>query len=121
MGSVIPIINLRINSMRQLGVFLIQSKLLIALAALVLTLATQVQMGHGFVWNPYLLMVFFATFLVYNLTRLVVLQFFKMPLEHFSDQWVNQQTKLFYGSLTLAFVGLVLTFFLIDDFCNYKS
>ncbi len=114
MGLAIPIINLHTNPMRQLGVFLIQSKLLIAFAALVLTLATQVQMGQGFGFKPYLLMVFFATFLVYNLTRLVVLQFYKMPLEHASDQWVNRHQIIFYGTFAIAFVGLIMVFFFID-------
>jgi 4-hydroxybenzoate polyprenyltransferase len=113
MGSVIPIINLRNKPIRQLGVFLIQSKLLLAYAALVLTLVIPAQVGLKLVLNPYLVMVFLATYLVYNLTRLVLLQFYKMPLEHSNDQWVNRYPTLFYIAFTTALVVLVLTAFLI--------
>ena len=115
MGSVIPIINLRNNPIRQLGVFLIQSKLLIAYAALVLTLVIPAQVGLKLVLNPYLVMVFLATYLVYNLTRLVLLQFYKMPLEHSNDQWVNRYigrvgANRFFNSYSLHFISYSSTF-----------
>jgi len=113
MGLVIPIINLRIRLMNKTGIFLIQSKLLIAYSALLLTLVIPAQLGFKLVLNPYLVVVFLATFLVYNLTRLVVLQFYKMPLEHPSDQWVNRYPVLFYLAYSIAFLGLLLIAFFI--------
>jgi len=99
--------------MRKTGTFFIQSKLLIAYSALILTFILPAQVGCRLVLNPYLVIVFCATFLVYNLTRLVVLKFYKMPLEHPNDQWANQHQNLFYGVLIIALMGLGFAIFLI--------
>ena len=112
MGLVIPILNSLISLMKKTGIFLIQSKLLIAYAALFLTLVIPAQVGLKLVLNPYLVMVFLATYLVYNFTRLVLLQFYKMPLEHPNDQWVNRYPTLFYIGFATALVGLMLIAFL---------
>lgn len=95
--------------MKMLGNYLVNSKLYIAFAALSLTIATQIQLGGSPQFHPYLFIVFFATFLEYNLTRFIVLVLYQMPLVHPSDQWVNKHRYLFYTTFLIAVVGLVIS------------
>lgn len=94
--------------MKDFGIYIINSKLFISLAAVSLTVATQVQLGGVPQIHPYLFIVFFATFIEYNLTRFIVLVLYKMPLIHSNDTWVNKQPKLFYTTLFIAIIGLVI-------------
>ncbi|MDI1235439.1 MAG: UbiA family prenyltransferase [bacterium] len=91
--------------------YLINSKLYISLAAVALTVGTQIQLGGQPAMHPYLFIVFFATFLEYNLTRLIVLVGYKMPLENPNDIWVNKHLKIFYFAMALASIGLLIALF----------
>lgn len=95
--------------MKVLGNYLINSKLYISLAAVSLTIGTQIQLGGSPQLHPYLFIVFFATFVEYNLTRFIVLVLYKMPLMHASDVWVNKHLKLFYSTFVLAILGLIIS------------
>jgi 4-hydroxybenzoate polyprenyltransferase len=94
--------------MKRLGNYLINSKFYISFAAVSLTIGTQIQLGGSPQIQPYLFIVFFATFVEYNLTRFVVLVLYKLPLAHSNDEWVNKQQKLFYTTFILAIIGLII-------------
>jgi len=50
---------------------LIHSNIFISLAAVSLTIATQIQLGMAPQWHPYLFIIFFATLFEYNIHRLI--------------------------------------------------
>jgi len=62
---------------------LINSNIYISLAAVFLTLQTQIQIGLKPQWHPYLFIVFFATLFEYNLQKLITLGIKKLSGFHF--------------------------------------
>lgn len=80
---------------------LIDSKLYIALAALVLCLETQVQLGMPMQVHPYLFVVFFATLCVYNFPKASVL-FHRSSLRH-------KRSFGFFALLFSALIGLAIS------------
>lgn len=97
--------------MKLLNLF-ISSKIYIALAALLLTVETQVQLGLEPQWHPYLGLVFFATLLEYNLPRLWLVLTNRNRLNNARNNWINQHTGLFFLFVFAAAVGFVITLFL---------
>lgn len=84
---------------------LIQSNIYISLAAVALTVATQVQLGMHPQWHPYLFIIFFATLFEYNLHRLITVLTNKEALKSEKHRWVNENMKAFYLLVFISVVG----------------
>lgn len=82
---------------------IINSNIFIALAAVFLTLATQVQLGLEVHFHNYLYLIFFATLLEYNFHKLVVIWKKDEEYENPKYDWVKANLKFFY---ILIFVSL---------------
>lgn len=91
---------------------LISSKIYIALAAVLLAIETQVQLGMQPQWHPYLGLVFFATLLEYNLPRLWLLHTNRTRLNNARNKWINEHTGLFFLFVLTAAVGFIITLFM---------
>jgi 4-hydroxybenzoate polyprenyltransferase len=98
--------------MKALG-FIIHSNILIALAALSLALATQVQLGLNPKVHPYLAVIFLATLLDYNLHRYLTL--FNKPEASRNEKlrWASEHRTLFLALIVSSFIGLVITSFFV--------
>ena len=83
----------------------IQSNIYISLAAVALTVATQVQLGMHPQWHPYLFIIFFATLFEYNLHRLITVLTNKEALKSEKHRWVNENMKAFYLMVFISIVG----------------
>jgi len=83
----------------------IQSNIYISLAAVSLTLATQVQLGMRPQWHPYLFIIFFATLFEYNLHRLITVLTNKEALKSEKHRWVNENLKAFYLLVFVSVAG----------------
>lgn len=83
---------------------IINSKIYISLAALVLTMATQVQIGLNLNWHPYLFLVFFATLFEYNLFRFLGI------VNNRNSQNTNLKSKLvgFYLLVLFSVIGFIV-------------
>ena len=92
--------------------FLINSNIYISVAAVFLTIETQVQLGMKPQWQPYLLIVFFATFFEYNLHRLITVVTNKDALKVDKHQWVRKHLKQFYLIVIISAIGFLLSLFL---------
>ena len=84
---------------------LIQSNIYISLAAVALTVGTQVQLGMRPQWHPYLFIIFFATLFEYNLHRLITVLTNKEALKSEKHRWVNENMKAFYLLVFISVIG----------------
>jgi len=93
--------------------FIIHSNILIALAALALTLATQVQLGMSPQLHPYLAAIFLATLFDYNLHRFLAIN--NNPETENIDKfkWTNEHTYILRTLIILSFIGLVIVLFFL--------
>lgn len=88
---------------------LIHSNLYIALAALMLTVGTQIQLGLSPQWHPYLFLIFFATLFEYNVHRLFTILLFPQALETPKHQWVKENKLFFYIIVSVSVIGFLIT------------
>jgi 4-hydroxybenzoate polyprenyltransferase len=86
---------------------LIQSNIYIALAAVSLTIETQIQLGMQPQWHPYLFIIFFATLFEYNLHRLITVLTNKEALNSEKHRWVRKNLTSFYILVLLSVAGFV--------------
>jgi len=89
---------------------LIHSNVYISLAAVFLTVETQIQLGLVPQWRPYLFIIFFATLFEYNLHRLVTLLIVKDAINSEKHAWVRENKKAFY---TLVATSTIVFFFVL--------
>ena len=94
--------------------FLINTNLFIALAAVSLTLQTQVQLGMRPQFHPYLLLIFFSTLFDYNLHRLITVITNKEALNNDKHRWVKKNLLLFYMVVALSVIGFLGTVMYAD-------
>ena len=99
-------------SWKKLFNFIIHSNIYIALAAIALTLETQIQLGMEPQVHPYIWIIFFATLLEYNFHRLITLLKRKEVLKEAKYNWLCQHTKLFYGLMIFSLMGFVVSLML---------
>lgn len=88
---------------------LINSNVFIALAALLLTVATQIQLNLGLEWHPYIFIIFFATLFEYNLHRLITVLISKEALHSAKHEWVINNKLKFYGIVLFSLIGFSLS------------
>lgn len=87
--------------------FLINTNIYISLAAVFLTIETQVQLGMQPQWKPYLFIIFFATIFEYNLHRLVTVITKKESLDDNKHKWVKDSPILLYIIVAISVIGFI--------------
>jgi len=92
--------------------FLINTNIYISLAAVFLTLETQIQLGMKPQLHPYLFIIFFATIFEYNLHRLVTLITNKDVLKAEKHAWLRENLSKFYFLLAVSVIGFLIAVFL---------
>jgi hypothetical protein len=90
----------------------INSNIYISLAAVLLTIETQIQLSMKPQWHPYLFIIFFATFFEYNLHRLITVVTNKEALNSDKHNWVRENLKAFYLLIFLSVTGFIYVAFL---------
>jgi 4-hydroxybenzoate polyprenyltransferase len=93
---------------RKLSDFLIYSNLYIAIAAVLMTVQSQIQLGITPSWHPYLFLILFATLFEYNLHKFVGVFFYKHSLDPVKFGWITKNLKLFYMIFVVSVSGFVL-------------
>ncbi len=88
--------------------FLINTNLYISLAAVALTVETQLQLGMSPQWHPYLFIIFFATLFDYNLHRLVTVLTNKQALNGDKHKWLKEYLSLFYVLVAFSVIGFLI-------------
>ncbi|MES2681379.1 MAG: UbiA family prenyltransferase [Bacteroidota bacterium] len=88
--------------------FIIHTNIFISLAAVALTVATQVQMGLAPQLHPYLFIIFFATIFEYNLHRLVTVIKNPQALDDEKHKWVKKHLLAFYILVAVSVAGFAL-------------
>jgi 4-hydroxybenzoate polyprenyltransferase len=86
---------------------IIHSNLYISLAALLMTISAQVQLGMKPQWHPYLFLIFFATLFEYNLHRLITVLTNQEALNSDKHRWVRENRKKFYGLVFISVTGFI--------------
>lgn len=94
--------------------FLINTNIFIALAAVSLTLETQIQLGMHPQFHPYLLLIFFSTLFDYNLHRFVTVLTNKDALNSVKHRWVKNNLSFFYTLVAASVLGFLWTVFYAD-------
>ncbi len=92
--------------------FLLNTNIYISLAAVFLTLETQVQLGMKPQLHPYLFIIFFATLFEYNLHRLITVITKHEALNDKKHKWIKQHLRLFYLLVIISVLGFLCTLFL---------
>ena len=90
---------------------LIHSNIYISLAAVALTLATQIQLDMELQWHPYLFLIFFATLFEYNLHRLITILTNRDALKSEKHSWVSGNLNLFYLLMLFSVLGFLIAVF----------
>lgn len=88
---------------------IINSNIYISLAAVFLTIETQIQLGMKPQVHPYLFIIFFATFFEYNLHRLITVISNSKSLEGDKHKWVKSNPKFFFTVVALSFAGFLIS------------
>jgi 4-hydroxybenzoate polyprenyltransferase len=88
--------------------FIIHSNILIALAALALTLATQVQLGIKPELNSYLAIIFLATLFDYNLHRYLAIYNNPAAIKNDKLKWAAEHISVFILLIISSFSALVV-------------
>jgi 4-hydroxybenzoate polyprenyltransferase len=90
----------------------IHSNIFLSIAAVLLTVSAQVQLGMQPQWQPYLLLIFFATLFEYNRHRLVALiTCNKEALNSEKNRWVRENQKKFYFLVFVSVAGFLAAVF----------
>lgn len=89
--------------------FIINTNIYISLAAVFLTLATQIQLGMKPQLHPYLFIIFFATIFEYNLHRLITIITNPTSLTDDKHSWVGQNRKAFYFLVSFSVIGFIIS------------
>ncbi len=87
--------------------FIINTNIFISLAAVGLSVETQVQLGLQPAFHPYLFIIFFATIFEYNLHRLITVIKNPQALEDDKHKWVKSFPLAFYLLVGLSVAGFV--------------
>jgi 4-hydroxybenzoate polyprenyltransferase len=91
--------------------FLIETNIFISLAAVLLTMETQIQLGMEPQWHPYLFIIFFATLFEYNLHRFITALTNPEALNSDKHLWVKEHLKGFYSLVAVSVTGFIIAIF----------
>jgi len=98
--------------MLKLSKLFINSNIFISLAAVSLTIETQLQLGMKPQWHPYLFIIFFATLFEYNLHRFITILTNKEALNSDKHKWVRENLTGFYVLVFVSIAGLISVIFM---------
>jgi len=90
---------------------LINSNIYISLAAVALTVSTQIQLGLKPQWHPYLFLIFFATLFEYNLHRLITILTHSEAINSEKHSWVKKNSIWFYVLVICSIIGFLISVF----------
>lgn len=90
---------------------LINSNIYISLAAVALTVSTQIQLGLKPQWHPYLFLIFFATLFEYNLHRLITILTHSEAINSDKHSWVKKNSFGFYVLVACSVLGFIISVF----------
>ncbi len=88
--------------------FIINTNIYISLAAVILTLGTQVQLDMQPQLHPYLFIIFFATIFEYNLHRLITIVTNPGSLNDEKHSWVKDNKLAFYILVSISVLGFII-------------
>jgi len=91
---------------------IINSNIYISLAAVLLTIETQIQLGMEPQLHPYLFIIFFATLFEYNMHRFITVITNKEALKSDKHKWVRENLKAFYLLVFCSVAGFIFVAFL---------
>jgi 4-hydroxybenzoate polyprenyltransferase len=94
--------------------FIIHSNILIALAALALTLATQIQLGMSPQLHPYLAAIFLATLFDYNLHRYLSISNRTDSADRDKLKWSIEHPYILNILIITSFIGIVVVLFFLQ-------
>jgi 4-hydroxybenzoate polyprenyltransferase len=86
---------------------IINSNIYISLAAVFLTIETQIQLGMKPQWHPYLFIIFFATLFEYNIHRFITVITNNEALNSDKHKWVKENKKMFYLLVLISVIGFI--------------
>lgn len=95
--------------MRLINTFIF-SNIFLSVGAVLLTVSAQVQLGLKPHWQPYLLLIFFATLFEYNRNRLIELFFYNEEQNTKKRKWILKNRKKL---LFVAFISAALLMFAV--------
>jgi len=87
---------------------LVDTNIYISLAAVALTLQTQVQLGLKPQLHPYIFIIFFGTLLEYNFYPFICLLKARKDLLNSNYIWINNHVKSFYTLLGISLIGFLI-------------
>jgi 4-hydroxybenzoate polyprenyltransferase len=91
--------------------FLIYSNIYIAISAVLLTIAAQIQLGIDLGLHPYLFLIFFATLAEYNFHKFIAVILYKHALHQHKFKWIADNLKLFYFIVFSSVTGFAIAAF----------
>ena len=94
---------------------LIYSNLYISIAAVFLTIETQIQLGMKPQLYPYVFIIFFATLFEYNIHRLILVLTNKDALNHHRHSWIKKYPKRFYFIVFFSIIGFLISVLLAKE------
>jgi 4-hydroxybenzoate polyprenyltransferase len=84
------------------------SNIFLSFGAVLLTVSAQVQLGMKPHWQPYLLLIFFATLIEYNRNRLIKLINDRGNLDQDRRRWAGKEKKLLSIVMALSIAGFLI-------------
>jgi 4-hydroxybenzoate polyprenyltransferase len=95
--------------------FIINANILIAVAAVSLAIATQVQLGLSPQFQAYLVVIFLASLFDYNLHRIIAVHFKKGLSISGKEKWASEHQVLLKIIIVITSVGLVVSLFFVKS------
>ena len=93
--------------------FIINANILIAVAAVSLAVATQVQLGLSPQFQTYLVVMFLASLFDYNLHRIIAVHYKKGSSISGKEKWASEHLKLLKIIIVITSAGLVVSLFFV--------
>lgn len=87
---------------------IIYSNIFLSVAAVLLTVSAQIQLGMKPQWQPYFILIFFATLFEYNRHRLIAAITQKETLKSDKHQWVRENLKKTWLLVLISIAGFII-------------
>jgi 4-hydroxybenzoate polyprenyltransferase len=93
--------------------FIINANILIAVAAVSLAIATQVQLGLSPQFQAYLVVIFLASLFDYNLHRIIAVHLKPEASRFGKEKWASEHLVLLKTTIVITLAGLVISLFFV--------
>jgi 4-hydroxybenzoate polyprenyltransferase len=84
------------------------SNIFLSVGAVLLTVSAQVQLGMTPHWQPYLSLIFFATLIEYNRTRVIKLLLIHNGSNAVKQWWIRKNKKKIFFIISISIVGFII-------------